>query len=116
MNKKIRLDIAIFALVAAVIVSILATVFIINQKLRGITEVQAAFAKIKYLEQLVDEHYIGSIDSEELVNDVAKGYVSGLGDTYAAYYTKEEYRAYQAQITGQYDGIGLTAVWKEKES
>lgn len=115
MNKKIRLDIAIFALVAAVIVSILATTFIINQKLRGITEVQAAFAKIKYLEQLVDEHYIGSIDSEELVNDVAKGYVSGLGDTYAAYYTKEEYRAYQAQITGQYDGIGLTAVWKEKE-
>jgi C-terminal processing protease CtpA/Prc len=71
--------------------------------------VQAAFSKIKNIDDLVNEHYIGAIDSESLANAIAKGYIVGLGDAHAAYYSKEEYRAYQAQITGQYEGIGATS-------
>ena len=111
MNKKVRLDVAVFLIVASIIISCLATTFIINTKIGNLTEVQAAFSKIKNIDDLVNEHYIGAIDSEALANAIAKGYIAGLGDTYAAYYSKEEYRAYQAQITGKYDGIGLTVVW-----
>ncbi len=111
MNKKVRLDVTIFLIVASIIISCLATTFIINTKIGSLTEVQAAFSKIKNIDDLVNEHYIGAVDSEMLANAVAKGYITGLGDTYAAYYSKEEYRAYQAQITGQYEGIGLTVVW-----
>ncbi|MBO5783676.1 MAG: PDZ domain-containing protein, partial [Clostridia bacterium] len=111
MNKKIRVDVTVFLIVAAIIISCLATTFIINTKIGNLTEVQAAFSKIKNIDDLVNEHYIGAIDSETLANAIAKGYIAGLGDTYAAYYSKEEYRAYQAQITGQYEGIGLTVVW-----
>ncbi len=111
MNKKVRLDVTIFLIVAAIIISCLATTFAINSKIGSLTEVQAAFSKIKNIDDLVNEHYIGAIDSESLANAIAKGYIAGLGDTYAAYYSKEEYRAYQAQITGQYEGIGLTVVW-----
>ena len=111
MNKKIRVDVTVFLIVAAIIISCLATTFIINTKIGNLTQVQAAFSKIKNIDDLVNEHYIGAIDSEALANAIAKGYIAGLGDPYAAYYSKEEYRAYQAQITGQYEGIGLTVVW-----
>lgn len=111
MNKKVRLDVTIFLIVASIIISCLATTFIINTKIGSLTEVQAAFSKIKNIDDLVNEHYIGAVDSETLANAIAKGYVAGLGDTYAFYYSKEEYRAYQAQITGQYEGIGITVVW-----
>lgn len=111
MNKKVRLDVTVFLIVAAIIISCLATTFVINNKIGSLTEVQAAFSKIKNIDDLVNEHYIGAIDSESLANAIAKGYIVGLGDAHAAYYSKEEYRAYQAQITGQYEGIGATVVW-----
>ena len=113
MNKKVRLDVTVFLIVAAIIVSCLATTFIINNKIGELTEVQAAFSKIKNIDDIINEHYIGSVDSERLADAIAKGYITGLGDTYGAYYSKEEYRAYQAQLAGTYDGIGLTVIWVE---
>ena len=37
-----------------------------------------------------------------------KGMISGLGDKYSTYYTKEEYEAIKTAQEGYYRGIGVT--------
>lgn len=115
MEKKIRADVTIFLIVAAIIISSLATGFIINKKVSDLTEVQSAYAKIKNLDDIVAEHYINGIDSEVLADALADGFVEGLGDPYAQYFTKSEYKEYLSKITGKYEGIGLTVSWVENE-
>ena len=38
-----------------------------------------------------------------------------MGDEYAQYFTKAEHKAYMSQITGEYEGVGVSVVWKEGE-
>lgn len=115
MEKKIRLDVVIFLLVSAIILTALTTTIVINKRVSSLSEIQSAFSKLKNLDELVKEHYIGILDSEELSDNVARGYVRGMGDEYAQYFTKAEYKDYMSQITGEYEGVGLSVVWMEGE-
>lgn len=113
MTKKIRIDVVIFLLVSAIIIASLSTALIINNKVSQVSEVESAFSKIKYIDDIVEENYIGSIDSETLTDGIARGYIEGLMDTYAEYYTAEEYSEYTKLMSGEYTGIGLTVAWKD---
>ena len=115
MEKKIRLDVVIFLLVSAIILTALTTTIVINKRVSSLSEIQSTFSKLKNLDELVKEHYIGILDSEELSDNVARGYVRGMGDEYAQYFTKAEYKDYMSQITGEYEGVGLSVVWMEGE-
>ncbi len=109
MTKKIRIDIVIFMLVSVIIITALVTALVINKKVSDLTQVQSTYSKLRYMDKLVDERYIGSVDAENLADSVARGYVDGLLDNYAQYYTAKEYETYSAQLSGEYDGVGLTA-------
>ena len=115
MEKKIRLDVVIFLLVSAIILTALTTAIVINKRVSSLSEIQSTFSKLKNLDELVKDHYIGILDSEELSDNVARGYVRGMGDEYAQYFTKAEHKAYMSQITGEYEGVGVSVVWKEGE-
>ena len=47
--------------------------------------------KIKYLENMIDEEYLGEISTDKLEEGVYAGLIYGLGDVYSRYYTKDEY-------------------------
>jgi len=49
---------------------------------------------------------LDEIDREEVESWMYKGLVAGLGDTYAAYYTKEELEKTEEASSGAYNGIG----------
>ena len=72
-----------------------------NSSLEGLEETlqnfRAAFEK----------EYIGEIDDEAMVESAIKGYVSGLGDEYTTYYTKEEMEDLMEETEGNYVGIGI---------
>jgi len=54
----------------------------------------------------IEEYYLDEIDSQTMSDCVYKGIVNGLGDDYAAYYTKEEYKGITEKSSGKYCGIG----------
>ena len=64
--------------------------------------------KIKYLENMIDEEYLGDINTDDLKEGVYSGLVYGLGDVYSRYYTKEQYDQENATTEGSYVGIGVS--------
>lgn len=57
----------------------------------------------------IDEYHFGETpSSKELVDKAAHALVSGMGDPYASYFTKEEYEDYTSSFNGNYYGIGVT--------
>ncbi len=62
--------------------------------------------KLKMLEQLVDEIYLGEINEEDLQSGIYEGYISGLGDPYSVYYDEEATKSFMEATSGEYDGIG----------
>ena len=63
--------------------------------------------KIKYLENMIDEEYLGEISTDKLEEGVYAGLIYGLGDVYSRYYTKDEYEQESDTTEGSYVGIGV---------
>ena len=64
--------------------------------------------KLTELKGYIDKYYLNDYDEQELINGVYEGYVSGLGDPYSAYMTKEVYDSWMISATGNYSGVGIT--------
>ena len=66
-------------------------------------------AKLKYLQQLVDEYYLYSddVDGSALQEGIYAGYINALGDPYSVYYDEEETKALFESTSGEYSGIGV---------
>lgn len=64
--------------------------------------------KIKYLEKMIDQEYLGDINTDDLEEGVYSGLIYGLGDVYSRYYTKEQYEQENATTEGSYVGIGVS--------
>lgn len=62
--------------------------------------------KAKELEKYIDTYFLDEIDGEKMADSVYKGIIDGLGDDYAAYYNKEEYKEIQESTSGVFCGIG----------
>ncbi len=74
----------------------------------GTGTVNQAVEKMELLDALVRQDYVGEIDEETLTDWILKGYMAGLGDPYAGYYTKEEFSALMADNSGEMQGIGIS--------
>lgn len=62
--------------------------------------------KVENIENVVNQYYLDEIDKDEVESWMYKGLIAGLGDTYAAYYTKEELEKANEASSGAYNGIG----------
>ncbi len=63
--------------------------------------------KITEIETLIQNQYLNEIDADQVEKYLYKGIIAGLGDTYGAYYTKEEYQNMKDSTSGSYSGIGV---------
>mgnify|MGYP005795847429 CR=1 FL=1 len=66
--------------------------------------------KISELDSVLDTYYLeaDNIDPDEMMDNLYKGYISGLDERYTAYYTPEEYEQLMNDSQGVYVGIGVT--------
>ena len=67
-----------------------------------------SWRKTAAIKAMISQLYAGDVDDTELSNAMYKGMISGLGDKYSTYYTKEEYEAIKTAQEGYYQGIGVT--------
>ena len=70
--------------------------------------------KLSEIKGYIDQYYLNDYDEQDLINGAYEGYVSGLGDPYSAYMTKEVYESWIISGTGNYSGVGIT--FSENES
>lgn len=64
--------------------------------------------KIELLARYMDKYYLDDIDMDNLIDGIYQGFMSGLGDPYSEYYTKEDYESLQEATSGTYCGIGAS--------
>ena len=118
MNKKISLGLAICLMALSAAVAIAITMpfsgAIFNSKLSSINERQAIYEKITEIDKIVRENYNGEIDETALLDSISKGFAYGVGDTYAEYYSAQEYSGLKDDLSGNSVGIGVT-ITKETE-
>ena len=67
----------------------------------------ASANKIKEVESVIDQNYMGETDKQEMTDYMFLGLVAGLNDRYSTYYTKEEYEDVSSVHSGYFEGIGV---------
>lgn len=112
MNKKISLGAAITfcIIIAAVTFSItwMISSDMFNGLISGFSQQNPTDQKINEMDSYVRANYVNDIDEDQLVNSMADGYVAGLNDPYAQYYTAEEMKSVEQGYDGVVNGIGIT--------
>ena len=112
MGKKITLGTAITLIIIAIAITISLTMVLalrnFNEKVSSITERENMFAKFTEIDNYVRQNRC-DIDEEELMDSVAKGYLSGIDDPYALYMSAEAYSAYVAASSQTVAGVGISA-------
>ena len=63
--------------------------------------------KLEEIEQVIEKHYIGEMDSSKMQESIYTGFVQAVGDPYTVYYTQEEFESLLEQSSGVYSGIGV---------
>lgn len=66
--------------------------------------------KLELFQAYVNEFYLNDINPSKVEDGIYKGFVSGLEDPYAEYYSPDEYRQLMDEDSGQYKGIGVTVM------
>lgn len=64
--------------------------------------------KLKSIEKVIEEEYIGEADLQKLESSAARSMVAALDDRWSYYMTAEEYEDYKHRLNNTTDGIGVT--------
>lgn len=118
MNKKISLGITIglMALAAAVtfIITYNYSLNVFNAKVKSVSEKESIYAQLSEMDKYVRANFFEEIDEDMLINNLMNGYVNGLDDRFAKYYSPEEYAAQTQKESGITVGPGFS--WDKEES
>lgn len=115
MNKKISLATFLILLLLGILITFNITYLSINNKYSAkLKEIEAEYAdydKMENLKALVKQYYIGSYDPDGAVDAMASGYLSGIGDKYARYFSAKGYEDFMNDQKGNGVGIGVVLNW-----
>lgn len=117
MNKKIALGaaIAFMAIIVAATMTLtrMSSLRSFNGKVNDLVNREERYSKIAMIDDLVRENYTGTIQQEELMDSIAKGFMAGIGDPDATYYTQAQYTRMQNELTGKSVQIGIVTTKDE---
>lgn len=109
-SKKYSLSAVITLLILVVALAISITMMIamryFNQQVNAVTQKQALYAHITDIDTKVRTYY-PSLDEEQLRSALAAGYVAGLQDPYARYYSTDAYKQALLLREGCAAGVGI---------
>lgn len=62
--------------------------------------------KLSDMKALIKEYYLGEMNEDEMLDGLYRGYIKSLDDPYAEYYSPEDMRIFESDISGEMSGIG----------
>lgn len=107
MRRKIELGTVIFFIVAAVMVTGVATYMYMAHMIERTTGKNEIFEKLSRVYQVVNNRYVGEIDEDAAMDSLLSGYVDGV-DKYGVYLDKTSYLEFKKSLDGKTSGIGAT--------
>lgn len=114
MNKKIPISLAIAIAIVAMTITFSITMIVamkmFDTTVSSVKEKESMYGKIAEIDKSVRDNYYGTIDDQQLFDTMGAGYLAGLGDRYAKYYTAAQYATYLNQAAGKLMGIGVDIV------
>ena len=110
MKKKVSLSTTVTLVLLTMAVTISLTMLLamryFNSQLQLVSQRQAMYSHINDVDKIVREYY-PNLSEELLRQSVAQGYVAGVDDAYAAYYSPEQYQAEQVKMSGKAGDVGV---------
>ena len=110
MNKKVSIGVTIALAFLAMALTASVTMIIAMRHFSSLVsdpaKRQAMFEYVTEIDKLVRQHNT-NIDEEKLRTALAKGYIDGINDPYAAYLTADEYKAELEAKEGKLIGYGV---------
>lgn len=111
-------------LIAGIIIGMLA-MWVITSSAGGFIRVNAegyenmlkVYKKYSKLEQIysyIDANYYTNIDEDKLMEGAYSGLVKALDDPYSSYMSKDKYKEWNSDISGEFGGIGVTFTKDDK--
>ena len=117
MNKKLSLGVTISLIAIACAITFVVTMTtslnMYNQKIAGVQQREEIYTKMEEVDSFVRSNAIAAIDEEILVESIMNGYMDGIDDDYAKYYSASEYYQKQQIESGTLIGTGIVAVRDE---
>lgn len=117
--RRIALTTFICSAVALVLAAVMVTYTLCSSayqkkladaKLENSVVYKSGYSELDVLSKIFDMYSFEELDDNALRTAVLKAYVSATGDTYAEYYTDEEYAALTAEMAGEAQGIGINII------
>lgn len=117
MNKKLSLGVTISLIAIACAITFVVTMTtslnMYNRKIAGVQQREEIYTKMEEIDSFVRSNAIADVDEDELVNSIMNGYINGIDDDYARYYSASEYYQKQQIESGTLIGTGIVAVRDE---
>lgn len=122
-KKKISVGACIVLIITAMLFTFMLTYVVLSQSFvkmmretetstGGLTE--EAYTKLTQIEKMLGEEFLYEIDESVLTDSTIKGYMYGLGDPYAEYFTKEEFEILTADTNAEMQGIGISVTYHQE--
>ncbi len=113
MNKKISLGVAISLIAIGCAVTFVLTwtvsLNVYNSKISNVEQYEGVYEKIRQMDAVVRNNFIGTFDDDAVKNGILNGYVDGLNDENAAYILPNSYYEQQQIESGVVNGAGFEA-------
>ena len=114
MSKKISLGvaatIAIIAMAVTFSLTMVVSMKMFNTTVSSVKNKERQYNKLSEIDRFVRAGEYFTIDEDTLNDRLAAGYMNGINDKYAVYYTAKEYSEKQSVEKGTLTGIGLAVV------
>lgn len=110
MNKKITVNlavaIAIIAMTVTFVITMLLAMRLFDNTVSSVRAKEVMYNKIAEIDKSVRANYNGEINNDTLNDMLSAGYLAGLNDKNAVYYTAKQYLELQGVQSGRVIGIG----------
>jgi C-processing peptidase family protein len=114
MSKKISLGvaatIAIIAMAVTFSLTMVVSMKMFNTTVSSVKNKERQYNKLSEIDRFVRAGEYFTIDEDTLNDRLAVGYMNGINDKYAVYYTAKEYSEKQSVEKGTLTGIGVAVV------
>ena len=114
MSKKISLGvaatIAIIAMAVTFSLTMVVSMKMFNTTVSSVKNKERQYNKLSEIDRFVRAGEYFTIDEDTLNDRLAAGYMNGINDNYAVYYTAKEYSEKQSVEKGTLTGIGVAVV------
>ncbi len=109
LNKKVPLGATLALIIIAMALTVSVTMVVamryFNSNVSALAQKQNMYDSIADVDTAVRQQY--TLDEEKLREALARGYISSVGDPYAAFLTADEYKKAQDVLAGNSTGFGI---------